>query len=234
MTASPICLALDTQDAREAAQLIRTLKTSIGMAKVGMELFYAAGVDGYRRIAAEGVPVFLDLKLHDIPNTVRQGLTSLLSLDPRPAIVNVHATGGSDMMKAAREAVTGDTKLIAVTLLTSLSAGDIAAVGFDAAKETARHVVALAQLAQAAGLDGVVCSPLDLAGVRTACGRSFLTVVPGIRPAEAGVQDQKRIATPAAARAAGADWLVIGRPITGASDPAAAARAILTSLREAA
>jgi orotidine-5'-phosphate decarboxylase len=234
VTASPICLALDTQDPREAAQLVRTLKASIGMAKVGMELFYAAGNDGYRRIAAEGVPVFLDLKLHDIPNTVRQGLTSLLTLDPRPAIVNVHATGGSDMLRAAREAVTGDTRLIAVTLLTSLSPGDIAAVGFDAARDTAAHVVALAQLVRRSGLDGVVCSPLDLAGVRAACGRDFLTVVPGIRPAEAGVQDQKRIATPEAARAAGADWLVIGRPITAAADPVGAAKAILASLRVAA
>jgi orotidine-5'-phosphate decarboxylase len=135
------------------------------------------------------------------------------------------------MLKAAREAVTADTKLIAVTLLTSLSAGDIAEIGFDAAKGTAGHVVALAQLAQKAGLDGVVCSPLDLAGVRAACGRDFLTVVPGIRPAEAGVQDQKRIATPEAARAAGADWLVIGRPITAAADPVQAAQAILASLR---
>jgi len=227
---SPICLALDTPETGRAVALVRELRDEIGLVKVGMELFYAAGQEGYRRIAAEGVPVFLDLKLHDIPNTVRNGLAALMRLDPEPAIVNVHATGGMDMMRAAAEGAGGRAQLIAVTILTSLSLDDVRRAGFDPSASTRELVVRLAGEARAAGLDGVVCSPDDLAGVRAVCGRDFLTVVPGIRPPDAGAQDQKRIATPAAARAAGADVLVIGRPITGAPDPAAAARAILDSL----
>ncbi len=227
---SPICLALDTPDPERAASLVRALKAEIGLAKVGMELFYATGADGYRLIAREGVPVFLDLKLHDIPNTVRNGLASLMRLDPRPAIVNVHATGGVDMMRAAREGVGTHARLIAVTVLTSLSTDDARRAGFDPALSTRDLAVRFAAQAREAGLDGVVCSPDDVASVRSACGSGFLTVVPGIRPADAEVQDQKRIATPAAALAAGADILVIGRPITGAADPQAAARAILDGL----
>ncbi len=227
---SPICLALDTPDVERAAAMARALRNEIGLVKVGMELFYAAGAGGYRRIAAGGAPVFLDLKLHDIPNTVRNGLAALMRLDPAPAIVNVHATGGPDMMRAAADAIGGRARLIAVTILTSLSQGDARRAGFDPSASTRDLAMRLAQEAKAAGLDGVVCSPDDLAGVRAVCGRDFLTVVPGIRPPDAGAQDQKRIATPAAARAAGADVLVIGRPITGAPDPAAAARAILDSL----
>ncbi len=228
---SPICLALDTPDPDQAAALVRSLRSEIGLVKVGMELFYAAGAEGYRQIAREGVPVFLDLKLHDIPNTVRQGMASLMRLDPAPAIVNVHATGGSEMMRAAAEGVAGRARLIAVTVLTSLSAGDVRRSGFDPALTTRELAVRLAIETRDAGLDGVVCSPDDLVSIRTACGREFLTVVPGIRPADAAVQDQKRIATPRAAIEAGADVLVIGRPITGAADPAGAARAILDNLK---
>jgi len=228
--ASPLCIAIDTPDLDRATRLARELKPSIGYAKLGMEFFYAHGAAGYARVAESGVPIFLDLKLHDIPNTVAEGLRSLLRLDPKPAIVNVHATGGRDMMKAAADVVAGRCKLIAVTLLTSLSDDDIWAAGFETARNTEGHARSLAALAQSAGLDGVVCSPHDLVGIRHDLGRDFLTVVPGIRPADAAVQDQKRVATPAAAMAAGADVLVIGRAITGAADPAKAARAILAGL----
>lgn len=230
---NPICVALDTPDAGKAALLARSLRGAVGLVKVGMEQFYAQGRDGYGRVAAEGVPVFLDLKLHDIPNTVAQGLNSLLNLAPAPAIVNVHASGGPAMLEAAARAVDGRAKLIAVTILTSLSDSDIHASGFDPAAGTAEMAVKLAELSKQCGLDGVVCSPLDIAAIKQACGTGFMTVVPGVRPAGADVQDQKRIATPEAARAAGADILVIGRPITQADDPATAAAAIAAAVKDA-
>jgi orotidine-5'-phosphate decarboxylase len=230
MTANPICVALDTPDLETAVSLARTLKPHVGLMKVGMEFFYAHGINGYVRVAEQGLPVFLDLKLHDIPNTVASAMKSLMRIAPPPAIVNLHATGGLDMMKAAAEAVAGQSKLIAVTILTSLSDDDIWAAGFETAKDTEAHARALAALARQAGLDGVVCSPHDLVGIRHDIGRDFLTVVPGIRPADAAVQDQKRVATPEATMKAGADILVIGRAITGAADPARAAADILASL----
>jgi orotidine-5'-phosphate decarboxylase len=226
MPANPICVALDTPDLAKAVALARALKPHVGWAKVGMEFFYAHGVAGYARVADTGLPVFLDLKLHDIPNTVASAMTALMRIEPRPAIVNLHATGGFDMMKAAADAVAGRSKLIAVTILTSLSDDDIWQAGFETAKNTEAHVRSLASLAKRAGLDGVVCSPHDLVGIRHDLGRDFLTVVPGIRPLDSATQDQKRVATPAAARAAGADILVIGRAITGAADPAQASQAI--------
>ena len=231
MTATnPICVALDTPNIQRACELARALKPHAGCMKVGMEFFYAHGQAGYEAVAAEGLPIFLDLKLHDIPNTVASAMKTLMRLTPRPAIVNVHATGGLDMMKAARDAVAGQAKLIAVTILTSLSDDDIWAAGFENARDTQGHARSLAALAKEAGLDGVVCSPHDLAGIRHDLGRDFLTVVPGIRPADAATQDQKRVATPVAAIAAGADILVIGRAITGAADPAAQARAIMAEI----
>ncbi len=228
--ANPICVALDTPNIARACELARTLKPHAGYMKIGMEFFYAHGQMGYEAVAAEGLPIFLDLKLHDIPNTVASAMKTLMNLDPRPAIVNLHATGGLDMMKAARDAIAGQSQLIAVTILTSLSDDDIWRAGFETAKDTEAHARSLAALAKEAGLDGVVCSPHDLVGIRHDLGRDFLTVVPGIRPADAATQDQKRVATPAAAIAAGADILVIGRAITGAHDPAAASQSILVSL----
>jgi orotidine-5'-phosphate decarboxylase len=225
---NPICVALDTPDLERAAQLAGALAPHVGYAKVGMEFFYAHGTRGYEAVAKSGLPVFLDLKLHDIPNTVGSAIQALMHLSPKPAIINVHATGGSDMMKAAADAVAGQSKLIAVTVLTSLSDADVHAAGF--ADDTQSLATRLALLAKASGLDGVVCSPLDLKNIRAACGANFLTVVPGIRPASAESGDQKRIATPAATFEAGADILVIGRPITGASDPAAAAQAIAAEI----
>ena len=231
MTArNPICVAIDTPDLARAAALARALKPHAGMMKLGMEFFYAHGAAGYERVAAEGLPIFLDLKLHDIPNTVVSAMKSLMRLEPTPAVVNVHATGGLDMMKAARDGVDGKARLIAVTILTSLSDDDIWTAGFEPAKNTQTHARALSALAKKAGLDGVVCSPHDLAGIRRDLGREFLTVVPGIRAAGVGTQDQKRVATPEATLAAGADILVIGRAITGAADPARAAQEIMASL----
>ena len=224
---NPICVALDTPELPRALTLAKELHGHVGMMKLGMEFFYAHGIQGYDAIAATGMSIFLDLKLHDIPNTVAQGLKSLMRLEP--AIINIHATGGLDMMEAARDAVTGNTKLIAVTILTSLSNDNIWAAGFDN-RHTEHHALNLAQLAHKAGLDGVVCSPLDLESIRRDLPREFLTVVPGIRPADAAAHDQKRVATPHAAIEAGADILVIGRAITGASNPAQAAHDILQSI----
>jgi orotidine-5'-phosphate decarboxylase len=228
---NPICVALDTPDLDRARALAKALVPHVGYMKVGMEFFYAHGARGYAAVAAEGLPIFLDLKLHDIPNTVASGMKALMQLSPRPAIVNLHATGGLDMMKAAADAVDGRAKLIAVTVLTSLSNEDIWAAGFNSKQDTGAHAAVLAKLAKAAGLDGVVCSSHDLAGIRATTGPEFLTVVPGIRPAEGASHDQKRVATPKSAIAAGADILVIGRAITGAADPAAAAQKILDELR---
>jgi orotidine-5'-phosphate decarboxylase len=224
---NPICVALDTPDLVRAVALVKTLFGHVGMVKIGMEFFYAHGFKGYDAIAKTGIPIFLDMKLHDIPNTVAQGLKSLMALEP--AITNIHATGGLDMMRAARDAVKGKTKLIAVTVLTSLSNDDLWAAGFDERKSDG-HALNLAKLTHEAGLDGVVCSPLDLAQIRSTLPREFLTVVPGIRPADSAAHDQKRIATPKSAMDAGADILVIGRAITGAADPAQAAHDILQSL----
>ena len=225
-----ICVALDTKDATAAAELARKLARAraADMAKVGMELFYAAGPEGYARVAEAGPPIFLDLKLHDIPNTVAEGLRALLALSPAPAVVNVHASGGPAMLRAAAEAVAGRAKLVAVTVLTALGEDDLAAIGLAGPSQEA--VLRLARLAKECGLDGVVCSPREVAAIRAALGDDFLTIVPGVRPTGAAVADQKRIATPAAAQAAGADVLVIGRPITQAPDPAAAAQAIRAEL----
>jgi orotidine-5'-phosphate decarboxylase len=230
---NPICVALDTPDVARARELAQVLTGHVGMLKIGMEFFYARGMAGYEAVAAAGLPVFLDLKLHDIPNTVAAGLNSLMALSPRPAIVNIHASGGPAMIEAAARAVDGRARLIAVTILTSLSNEDLAAAGFDRELQTAQHAEQLARLARDNGADGVVCSPHDIEGIKAACGKDFLTVVPGIRPAQADTQDQKRIATPAAALKAGADILVIGRPITQADDPAEAANAILQGLQGA-
>jgi orotidine-5'-phosphate decarboxylase len=229
---NPLCVALDTADLERALALVREVGDAAGMVKVGMEMFYAHGAVGYAAIAAEGVPVFLDLKLHDIPNTVHAALVSLMRLDPPPAVIDVHATGGPAMMQAASRAVRGRSKVIAVTVLTSLADEDLAEVGFDPARPAEALAVSLARLAQDCGLDGVVCSPVDLAAIRSACGADFLTVVPGLRPSDTDAGDQKRIATPAQAWAAGADILVIGRPITAAPDPAGVARQILASLEK--
>jgi orotidine-5'-phosphate decarboxylase len=222
---NPIFVGLDTSDIDEAAALARAVRPHVGGLKLGLQFFMANGPDGVRRIAATGVPIFLDVKLHDIPNTVAGALRSLAALDLY--MVNVHASGGPAMLAAARDACAPTTKLIAVTVLTSLDDTDLAAMGV--ADGPAAQVNRLAGLARKAGLDGVVCSPHEVAGLAAAWpGGEF--VVPGIRPAGSDIGDQKRVMTPRQALAAGATMLVIGRPITGAADPGAAAAAIAAEI----
>ncbi len=227
---NPICVAIDTPDLERASFLAQSLKGHVGYLKVGMEFFYAHGQAGYMEMARHGVPMFLDLKLHDIPNTVANGLNALMQLEIAPAIINVHATGGPAMLKAASDAIDGRAKLIAVTILTSLDDDDLKAAGFNPQLNTCDHATNLAKLAQTNGIDGIVCSPHDLQSIRSACGKDFLTVVPGIRPQGVDAQDQKRVATPKSAIENGADILVIGRAITGADNAAVAAQRILESL----
>jgi len=228
-----IFIALDTHDLGRAAALARELGGLVGGVKIGKEFFTAHGPDGVRAVAG-GVPLFLDLKFHDIPNTVAGALRSAIHL--RPAFVNVHAAGGRAMLQAAVQAVAEGAEdadvprplLLAVTVLTSLGEDDLGEVG--QVGPLAEQVVRLARLAQSCGLDGVVCSPREIAALRAACGPDFVLMVPGIRPHWAASGDQKRIMTPADAIAAGADYLVIGRPVTGAQDAAAAARRIVEEI----
>ena len=225
MSANPVFVAVDTPDLARAQALARAVGAHVGGLKLGLEFFMANGPAGVRAIAELGLPVFLDVKLHDIPNTVAGALRSLSVLDL--AVVNVHAGGGAAMLAAAREACPATTKLIAVTVLTSLDDPDMAAMGV--ADGAAAQVARLAGLTRAAGLDGIGCSPHEVAAMKAAWPNGYF-VVPGVRPAGADVGDQKRVMTPRAALDAGASMLVIGRPITGAADPAAAAAAIAASL----
>ncbi len=226
-----ILVALDTTDVDRAKALALTLKGHVGGIKIGKEFFTAHGPQGVREVAGDGQPLFLDLKFHDIPNTVAGAIRSALRL--KPLILNVHAAGGVAMMKAAAEAAaeagTERPLLIAVTVLTSLGDDDMADIGVGSS--AAEQVARLAKLAQVSGLDGVVCSPREIELVRQACGADFKTVVPGIRPEWAAAGDQKRIMTPRQAVDAGADYLVIGRPITGADDPVGAAERIGEELK---
>ena len=223
---NPVFCALDTADRAHALALARQVSPAVGGLKIGMEAFYALGRDGYEAIAQTGLPIFLDLKLHDIPNTVAGAVRALTPLSP--AILNVHASGGRAMMEAAAEAAEGRMRIIAVTVLTSLDDADLAAQAISGGAR--EHALRLAASARHAGIDGVVCSAHEAGAIKRECGADFLTVVPGIRPAGSAGDDQKRVLTPAAARAGGADILVIGRPITAAADPAAAAQDIRHSL----
>lgn len=227
----PIFCALDTPDLEAAGTLAGSVAASGGGIKVGNELFTAHGPEGLRRLMRDGAPpLFLDLKFHDIPNTVAAAVRASLGL--APFLVDVHATGGPEMMRAAAAAaaIAGEARprVIAVTVLTSLDDADLAAVGIQG--PTTARAVALARLAQACGLDGVVCSPHEIVEIRAACGADFLLVVPGIRPAGVGSGDQKRVMTPIEALTLGADYLVMGRAITEAADPEAALRDIATQL----
>src|SRR5258706_2983727 len=226
---NPIYVALDTPSLERALELAGQVKPFVGGVKVGLEFFSANGPQGVRAVIAGGLPVFLDLKLHDIPNTVAGAMKSLAPLGA--AIVNVHASGGAAMMRAAAEAARGvpkPSKIIAVTVLTSLAAEDLAAMGISGTP--LEQVVRLAKLTKDSGLDGVVCSPHEIAAVRAACGADFLIVTPGVRPSTSASDDQKRVMTPKRALELGADVLVIGRPITGAPDPACAAKKIAAEL----
>ena len=230
-----IIVALDVAGAGVALRLAEELHGHVGMFKVGFEVFTGEGPMLPRHLLAAGERVFLDLKFHDIPNTVRAAAQQAAAMGV--SLVNVHASGGRKMMEAALEGVRAaakspeqapSTKVLAVTVLTSLAAQDLAEVGLQGSPEEV--VVRLARLAQAAGLDGVVASPQEIAAIRAACGPNFLIVTPGIRPAAAANDDQARIATPASALRAGADYLVIGRPITRDPNPAAAADAIAAEM----
>lgn len=227
MDRNPILCAIDTPELARAHSLIAATQSAVGGVKLGLEFFAAHGPAGIRAAAGGQKNLFLDLKLHDIPNTVAGAVKSSLALDP--LLLTLHCAGGAAMLRAAAEARgAARTKLLGVTVLTSLDDSDLAATGQSG--PAAAQVRRLALLAQASGLDGVVCSPQEVAMLRQACSKDFLLVVPGIRPAGAAIGDQKRVQTPRDAIAAGADYLVIGRPITEAPDPAAAARAILAEL----
>ncbi len=226
---NPVYVALDTTDLDYALELAQRVRPHVGGFKLGLEFFTAQGPAGVRAFADAGLPVFLDLKFHDIPNTVAGAARAAAQLGV--AITNIHAQGGAAMMRAAVEAaksVSPSTKVIAVTMLTSLGDEDLPSVGLT--PPVGDQVLRLASLTQQCGLDGVVCSAHEIARLRAECGPDFLLVVPGIRPAGADIGDQKRVMGPAQARDAGASVLVIGRPITAAPDPAEAARAIAESL----
>lgn len=225
MNTNPIYLALDFPRLETAIAVAQKAKAHIGGVKLGLEFFYAHGHHGVLEIHKLGLPIFLDLKLHDIPNTVAGAMQAIHVLEP--AIVTVHAAGGRAMMEDAKAAAGENCKVVGVTLLTSLDASDMAATGIPG--EPQDQVLRLADLARAAGLDGIVCSGHEVGAVHRAWRDGFL-VVPGLRPADASLGDQKRAVTPRQARDAGASVLVIGRPIARAEDPAAAARAIEATL----
>jgi orotidine-5'-phosphate decarboxylase len=223
---NPIYVAIDTGDIDRAEALARAVAGNVGGLKLGLEFFMAQGPAGIRRMAALGMPIFLDVKLHDIGNTVAGAVRSLSGLGV--AILNVHATIGLKAMAEARAALDPATALIAVTVLTSFDGDDVAAIGVPAAVPA--QVARLAALTREAGLQGIVCSGAEIAATHKAWPEAMI-VVPGLRPAGSAMGDQKRVFTPRAAQDLGASVLVIGRPITGADDPGAAAAAIARDLR---
>jgi orotidine-5'-phosphate decarboxylase len=244
MPSSPkdrLAVALDLPNEHEALEFVERLSNTCRWFKVGMELYYAAGNSIVKKLRDRGFNIFLDLKLHDIPNTVAGAVRS--ATQAGASLLTIHASGGRAMMTAAAEAAStpGSPRLLAVTVLTSMDASELAGIGITASP--ADQVLRLAKLAQASGIDGMVCSPEEVAMLRKQTGPDTLLVIPGIRPAGTAGQggpgkgvlgdDQKRIATPAQAIAAGASMLVVGRPITRAADPAAAARAILEEIEHA-
>ena len=233
---SRLAVALDLPDRESILAAVRDLAPEVGVFKLGLEAFVSQGPGLVREIAAAG-RVFLDLKLHDIPNTV--GRAAAAAVATGASIVNCHASGGREMMRAfgeegrnaAAKAGLPRPSLIAVTVLTSLDAAALGAVGLAGSPREA--AVRLAALAKGSDLDGVVCSPEEIGAIRAACGRDFLLVVPGVRPAGTDKGDQKRVASPGDALAAGADLLVVGRPILAAPDRVAAARAIVAEMAAA-
>jgi orotidine-5'-phosphate decarboxylase len=224
---TPIFVAIDTPDIHRAAAIVRDVRGVAGGVKLGLEFFCANGHAGVLRMAERELPVFLDLKLHDIPNTVAKAVEALAALEP--AILTVHAAGGREMLAAAKAAAPPSTKVVAVTVLTSLDQEDLAQAGIQGSP--AEQVARLARLAQDSGVDGIVCSGAEVAQAKAAWPDGFF-VVPGVRPAGSDVGDQKRVVTPAQAMADGASVLVIGRPITDAPNPAQAIRDIAGTLKE--
>jgi orotidine-5'-phosphate decarboxylase len=232
--ANPIICAIDTTEIDEAEQLVAQIKNHVGAIKLGLEFFTANGSTGVRKIAHHQVPVFLDLKFHDIPNTVARAIRATAGIDT--FMMTVHTAGGRAMLKAAIDAsmevaiLTGKERpqVIGVTVLTSLDQADISMIGV---RDTLNDQVArLADLAQSCGLDGVVCSPYEITSLRKQCGNDFTLVVPGIRPEGSAQDDQKRTLTPAEAIQKGATHLVIGRPITTAKNPVETLKSIVASL----
>jgi orotidine-5'-phosphate decarboxylase len=235
---SRMMLALDVDSREKAEEWVHKMKLHVGYFKVGLQLFTLAGAELVRSIRARGGRIFLDVKYHDIPNTVAKACESCCTMGID--FVNVHALGGGAMIRAAAAALKENAArmrvqkpvLLAVTILTSHDAGSLKRdVGLKGTPE--KEVVRLAKMAQAAGAEGVVCSPREIAAVRKACGAKFIIVTPGIRAAGAAKQDQKRTLTAGQAVAKGADFLVIGRPITGASDPVEAAKSMAAEMQAA-
>jgi orotidine-5'-phosphate decarboxylase len=231
-----LAVALDFSGEQEAMKLVDRLGDTCQWFKVGMELYYAAGNSIVQQLRDRGFNVFLDLKLHDIPNTVAGAVRSVAQAGA--SLLTIHAGGGAAMMSAAAEAASapGSPRLVAVTVLTSMDANELAGIGITASP--ADQVLRLARLAQTSGIDGMVCSAEEVAALRKETGPNTLLVIPGIRPAGSAIHaaignDQKRIATPADAIAHGASMLVVGRPITRAAEPAEAAQAILQEIEHA-
>lgn len=222
---NPIYLALDLPQIEPAKDLLKKVRAHVGGVKLGLEFFCAHGAHGIHEIAHMGLPIFLDLKFHDIPNTVAGAMQAIHVFEP--AIVTVHASGGRAMMEDAKAAAAENCKVVAVTMLTSLDEGDLKRTGIGGTPHD--HVMRLAELAQEAGVDGIVCSGEEVGAVRKQWKDGFF-VVPGLRPGGSTIGDQKRVVTPRKARDDGASVLVIGRPISRADDPEAAARAIEATL----
>ena len=223
--ADRLIVALDVERAADALAFAAKLEGVVRRVKVGLELYVAEGPSIVRALAARGFSIMLDLKLHDIPETVGRSVARAAELGVE--LLTVHTGGGRKMLEAAAKAA-GSTTILGVTVLTSMDDRDLAEVGVEGG--AAATVVRRATLAMESGIGGVVCSPLEAASIRAAAPKGFRIVTPGIRPASAAVGDQKRVATPAGALAAGADLIVVGRPIRDAADPAAAARAIIADL----
>lgn len=232
---SELIIAMDVREEAKLDDLLSALRGQPVWIKLGFESLYAFGLPLVERVRAQGFRVFADVKLHDIPHTV--GAASRVVARTGAQLFNVHCAGGRAMCAAAVEESADEAAklgldkptVVGVTILTSLAAEDVSAVGYGGSP--AEAALRLARVGRGAGLNGVVCSVQEAAGIKAACGPGFLTVCPGIRPAGADIQDQKRIATPRGAVEAGADFLVVGRPITGAADPAAACAAILKQVR---
>ncbi len=229
MNNNPIFVAIDYQDIAKALKFAKNIAPFVGGFKLGKEFLAACGIDGVKQFNNLGKPLFLDVKYHDIPNTVHKAITALAPL--KPFMVNVHLSGGMTMLKAsveAKKATNAPELLIGVTVLTSLTDADLAAMNIQSS--TKDHALLLAKMAKDAGLDGVVCSPHEVQAIKTLCGNDFKTITPGVRPIWASSDDQSRIMTPKQAMNQGTDFLVIGRPITAADDPISACKMLLEEL----